>query len=148
MPVRAVLDELLRVGVVRKLANGEVEPISESAVVPDSENKQALLAVLGEDSADFLTTISHNVMASPEQRFFQQRAYADNLPIETLSETKAISRQKGEAIIDDLRPVLQRRDITPSSLNCRGRAVFGIYYYEEVTDDGTDSKSDSEKTHK
>lgn len=139
MPVRAVLDELVRVGVVRRLENGQVELLSSGAIVPTSENKQELLNVFGQHATDFLGSITHNVMASDEKRLFQRVAWYDNIPIQRLEDAKAFSRNRGQAIVDELTEELSKfdRDITPNIEGSgRARAVFGVYYYEEITESG------------
>lgn len=148
MPVRAVLDELLRVGVVRKLENGEIELISSGAVVPGAENRQALLTLFGEDTTDFISTYSHNILASDENKFFQRKAWYNNIPVELLAATKNLARQRGQAVVDELTEELAKfdRDINPSVEGTgRSRAVFGVYYYEEVTDAGTEVVTKSAK---
>lgn len=141
MPARAVLDELLRVGVVRKTENGTVELLSSKAIVPGAENRQALLTLLGQDTTDFLSTCTHNVLASDENKFFQQKSWTDNIPIELLKSTQMLARQRGQIIIDDFREELSKfdRDNNPSVKGTgRARAVFGVYYYEEVTEAGVE----------
>jgi hypothetical protein len=148
MPVRAVLDELLRVGVVRKLESGDIELLSEPTIVAETENRQAVLTQFGENSTDFLSTISHNVLVDDEHKFLQRRAWSDNLPIETLNALRSLSKQKGQAIVDEFITKFSNfdRDITPSAEGTgRARAVFGVYYFEEVTDTGVDINSKSTK---
>ena len=151
MPVRAVLDELLRVGVVRRLGNGEIELISKGTVVPDTDNRQALLTVFGEDAADFLASISNNVVAPPEQRLLQRKAWFDNIPVEALPVSRDLARQHGQAALENFADQLFRfdRDLTPNSEGSgRARAVLGIYYYEEITEPGTGAGSDTAKKRK
>ncbi len=146
MPVRAVLDELLRVGVVRRLENGEVELLSSGAVIPDAENRQALLALFGVDTSDFIASFSHNVFATNENKFFQRKAWYDNIPIELLVSARGLARQRGQAIVDELTAELSKfdRDITPSVEGTgRARAVFGVYYHEEITDLGSETGNNS-----
>jgi hypothetical protein len=139
MPVRAVLDELMRVGVVRKLDNGDIELLSDGTVVPDAENRQALLTLFGEDSAHFLETISNNVTESPERKLFQRKAWFDNIPIEALVISRDLAKQHGQAALEKFADQLSRfdRDVTPNSEGSgRARAVLGIYYYEEIIEQG------------
>ena len=136
MPVRAVLDELLRVGVARRLENGEVELISRGTVVPDAENRLTLLANFGQDAADFIASFSHNVLASSEHKFFQRKAWFDNIPIEALAVSRELAKQHGQAALENFADQLSRfdRDVTPNSEGTgRARAVLGIYYFEETT---------------
>lgn len=151
MPVRAVLDELMRVGVVRKMDSGAVELIARGTVVPDAKNRQVLLTLFGEDSADFISTTSHNVLASPENKLFQRKAWSDNLPIEALGAVKMHVEQQGQSMVDDFVRQFSNfdRDITPNSAGTgRARAVFGVYYYEEITEHGNDSGASREERRK
>jgi Family of unknown function (DUF6502) len=151
MPVRAVLDELLRVGVVRKLENGDVELVSTGTVVPDAKNRETLLTLFGEDSADFLSTTSHNVLALPENKLFQRKAWSDNLPIEALDMVKTQVEQRGQSMVDDFVRQFSNfdRDITPNSAGTgRARAVFGVYYYEEISEAGNATNTSLPKERK
>jgi Family of unknown function (DUF6502) len=139
MPTRAVLDELLRVGVVRKLESGDVELLSSGDVVPGMENRKALLSLFGEDTTDFISTYSHNIFAPDENKFFQQKTYTDNIPVELLGSIKLLSRQRGQAIMDQFREEFSKvdRDVTPEVTGTgRARALFGVYYYEEILEPG------------
>jgi len=151
MPVRAVLDELLRVGVVRKIENDEVMLVSESTLVPDSDDRQGVITLFGENSTDFLSTISHNVLAADEDKLLQRRAWSDNLPIESLEILKAMAREKGQEVIKEFISQYSKhdRDITPSIGGTgRAKAVFGVYYYEEVIEPGMAQPATSEKSNK
>jgi Family of unknown function (DUF6502) len=148
MPVRAVLDELLRVGVVKKLENGNIELVSTGAVVPDAENRTALLTLFGEDTTDFITTIAHNVTATSEDRLYQRKAWSDNVPVELLPAIKTLARDKGQLIVDELTRTFSDydRDISPSIKGTgRARVVFGVYYCEEVIEASTTSSISTEK---
>ena len=146
MPVRAVLDELLRVGVVQKLENGEIALISDSTIVPDSENRQALLTLFGEDSADFIATISNNVMAKPERKLLQLKAWFDNIPVEALAVSRDLASKHGQVALENFSEQLSRfdRDVNPNSEGTgRARAVLGVYYYEEISEPGNEGGSNS-----
>ncbi len=139
MPVRAVLDELLRVGVVRKLADDKIELVSGGTIVPDAENRQTLLANFGQDASDFVASFSHNVLASSGQKFFQRKAWFDNIPIEALAVSRELAKQHGQAALENFADQLSRfdRDVTPNSEGTgRARAVLGVYYFEETTEAG------------
>jgi hypothetical protein len=147
MPTRAVLDELLRVGVVRKLGRDEIELVSNDGVlVPGAENRNALLTGFGEDTSDFMSTISNNILNGDKHTFLQQRAWSDNLPVEKLDVIKAISSKRGQEIIAEFVEQFSKldRDITPNvGGSGRARALFGVYYYQEVIDAESESKKSS-----
>jgi Family of unknown function (DUF6502) len=140
MPVRAVLDELLRVGVVKKLENGEIELVSKGTIVPDAENRQVLLANFGVDAADFIASFSHNVLASAEKKFFQRKAWSDNIGVEALPISREFARTHGQSALESFASQLAPfdQDVTPNTeATGRARVVLGVYYYEEILETGT-----------
>jgi hypothetical protein len=146
MPVRAVLDELLRVGVVKRVENDEIELVSDGTFVPASENKQDLLVGLGEDTADFIATISNNIRSTTEPKFLQLKTWYDNIPVEALAVSRDLASQQGQQVLKNFSDQLGRfdRDMNPNSEGTgRARAVLGVYYYQEIIEAGDDVKKDS-----
>jgi hypothetical protein len=151
MPVRAVLDELLRVGVARKLENGDIDLISDSTVVPDSENKNALLAGFGEDTADFISTISNNIQTTDGPKFLQLRAWSDNIPVEAMTVSRELASKYGQVALENFANQLAPfdRDTTPNTEGTgRARVVLGVYYYQEILEAGEQGKTKPEKPEK
>ena len=140
MPVRAVLDELLRVGVVRKLADDKIELVSRGTIVPDAENRQTLLANFGQDASDFIGAFSHNVLTSDEHKLFQRRAWSDNIPVEALPLSREFAKRHGQTALENFANQLAPfdQDVSPNTEGTgRARVVLGIYYYEETIEAGT-----------
>ena len=137
MPVRALLDELLRVGAVELDDEGRVRLLSH-AYVPHSDTVQKL-AILGTDVTLLLQTIDHNLTdAAPGPRFQRKVAY-DNLPDDALPAFRALAAEDGQALLEKLNLWLAEhdRDTNPAvGGNGRNRAGIGIYYFEESLDDG------------
>ena len=132
MPVRAVLDELLRLGAIRRTADGEVELLHRHYLPPQGETRK--LVYLGHDTSDLISTIAHNLNATPDQTFLQRKVYYDNIPVEHLAQIRQAARAHGEPMLDALASEFSRhdRDINPAVEGTqRMRAVVGIYYYEE-----------------
>jgi len=136
VPVRALLDELLRVGAVLKQDN-KMLTLKERAYVPragDLEN----VAILGVDVAGLLNTIDNNLQPEQKQALFQRKVYYDNLPEEALEELRAMTREHGQALLEKLNKwmVQQDRD-TSDKKNGTGRfaAGVGVYLFEERIDE-------------
>lgn len=132
MPVRAVLDELVRVGAVR-VREGEVELVYRHYIPPMGETRK--LVYLGEDAADLISTIGHNLKAQPGEARFQRKVFYDNVPVESLEALRALARGKGEQALDELAREMSKhdRDVNPERGGTgRMRAVVGIYYAEEM----------------
>jgi hypothetical protein len=133
MPVRAVVDELLRVGAIRVHDSGEVDLLHRHYLPPPGERRK--LVYLGDDVADLISTIGHNLNAKKGETLFQRKVFYDNIPDEHLNAVRTLARQRGEATIDALVQEMgaHDRDARPSVRGeGRNRAVLGIYYHEEV----------------
>jgi hypothetical protein len=132
MPARAVYDELLRVGAIRRDADGDIELIHRHYLPPQGEARK--LVYLGHDTADLISTIAHNLNAPADQTYLQRKVFFDNIPVEHMAELRMAARRFGEPMLDELATEFSRRDrdVNPAVEGTqRMRAVVGIYYYEE-----------------
>lgn len=131
IPVRSVLDELLRVGVVALLADGGVE-LRREAHIP-TDDLAAKLTLLGTDPAEVFGTIMHNIEHSDAPRLQRKVAY-DNVGADALAEIRAAARRTGEQFIRRANTLLAAhdRDRNPRAAGGRRtRVVLGTYYHEE-----------------
>ena len=132
MPVRAVLDELDRVGAIDRLPDGRIRLIAR-AYIPVSGDVEKL-GILGTDVRDLISTIDNNITKDAGEGVLQRKVSYDNLPAEILPELRQISKEKGQKLLEDLDSWLSQhdRDNNPSvSGTGRHRAGIGIYYFEE-----------------
>jgi hypothetical protein len=133
MPVRAVVDELLRVGAIRVLDSGDAELLQRHYLPPTGERRK--LVYLGHDVADLIATIGHNLEAKPGGTLFQRKVFYDNIPEEHMARVRELARKRGEHAIDALVTDLAAhdRDANPKVTGTgRMRAMVGIYYHEAV----------------
>lgn len=143
MPVRAVLDELERVGAVQREASGAVRLV-EPAYIPggDPEDK---LGILGTDVHDLIATIDHNLTQPADRSRFQLKVAYDNLPREALARFQVSSSEQAFALLKALDRELAQldRDTNPASAGTgRMRAGLSIYYFEdEVPEDAPGEKN-------
>ncbi len=135
IPVRSVLDELLRADVVNLLLPaGEVE-LKHEAHIP--EDAGAKLTVLGSDPAELFSTIMHNI-EHPESPRLQRKVRYDNIGADALAEIRAAARLSGAAFIRRANTLLAAhdRDHNPGAAGGKRMAVvLGTYYYEEGVSD-------------
>jgi hypothetical protein len=137
MPVRAVIDELLRVGAIRIRESGEAELLHRHYMPPQGERRK--LVYLGDDVADLISTIGHNLTAKPADALFQRKVFYDNIPAEHLPSVRAVARKRGEAAIDALVNDMGAHDRDANEKvdgEGRFRAMVGIYYHEEMLTPG------------
>lgn len=135
VPVRAILDELLRVGSVRELKNGRIRLIGR-AYVPATDEREKL-GILGTDVAALISTIDHNLTHPPEESFFQLKVFYDNLPEENLPRLRVNAGKKARRLLEELDRTWSRqdRDVNPEVRGTgRKSAMLGIYYHESDFD--------------
>ncbi|MGD0946583.1 MAG: DUF6502 family protein [Candidatus Binatia bacterium] len=131
IPVRSVLDELLRGKVVTlRLPQGEVE-LQREAHIP--EDAAAKLTVLGTDPAELFCTIMHNI-EHPDAPRLQRKVGYDNIGGDALPEIHAAARRTGEEFVRHANALLAAHD-RDQNLHAAGgrrtRVVLGTYYFEE-----------------
>jgi hypothetical protein len=132
VPVRAILDELVRVGAAERLPDGNLR-LLRPAYLPTSGEVDKL-PFLGTDAADFIATIDHNLRAAPEDAYLQRKVMYDNLPQEAVVEFRPLATRKAQALLEELDRSLAAhdRDANPAATGeGRLRAGIGVYYFEE-----------------
>jgi hypothetical protein len=136
VPPRAVLDELQRVCAVAQDDDGHIRLLVRSYL--PSNDDQMKLYILGVDSGDLITTISHNLEASSKRPFFQRKVSYDNLPADALEAIIRNAEEKSQALLEELDGFISQHDRDANSdATGRGRyrAGIGIYYFEEALDE-------------
>jgi hypothetical protein len=131
MPVRAVLDELVRTGMVR-VQGDQVELVFKDNIRHLDASKQ--FEILGRDVADLLDTIAHNLKVEPNERRLQRKVYYDNIPAEHVEIVTRIVRTLAESAIDSAKLQMSHydRDINPKIDGVgRHRLTFGLYFSNE-----------------
>lgn len=135
-PVRAVLDELERVGAVERTGADTVRLV-EPAYVPAGEAEDKL-AILGSDVSDLIATIDHNLVHAAQDSRLQLRVAYDNLPREALEQVRRLSSEQGFALLQGLDRELARhdRDANPAVQGSgRMRAGVSVFYFEDEVPD-------------
>jgi len=143
LPYRAVLDELLRTGVVVMTEDDTVMLINEAGYIPsDSEAEQ--INILGQATADLLETITHNINPDSSETRLQLTVAYDNLSSEAVSQFKAIAQQDGFTLLKQFDTWLAEHDRDSNEgveIDAdRNRAGVGIYFFQEpVSQTGGDT---------
>ncbi len=130
IPPRAVLDEMLRSGVV-EYENDRIQLLTKGYMVQKGEADK--LHILGVDTGEFIATVRHNLECDPSDAFLQRKVSYDNIPEEAIPELRQLLYSKGATFIESLDKILSKydRDNNPS-MNGEGRkkAGLGIFYFE------------------
>ncbi|THI86483.1 MAG: hypothetical protein CAF41_008315 [Nitrospira sp. CG24A] len=143
IPVRAMLDELLRVGAVKHLKDGRTCLLSRGYIPLKGPVEK--LHVLGTDTADLIATIDHNMYQKPSKPRFQRKVMYDNVPVEVAKEFQVLAAAQGQELLEAIDRWLSHRDrdVNPAAKGTgRVRVGLGIYQFEEQLDsDRKDSRS-------
>jgi hypothetical protein len=132
MPARAVLDELLRVGAVRRRDDGRVEPVAR-AYVPQQGSIDKL-DILGNDVADLIDTIDHNMQHGALDPRFQRKVMYQSIGADALPAFRKLGAAQAQALLEKLDRWLAAHDTDASPADAdlpRSRVGLGIYYFEE-----------------
>lgn len=133
MPYKAMLEELLHSEVVQVNAQQRVTLLSDAYIPRADESEQ--LNILGQDVRLLMQTIEHNLnITEAHTPHFQRKVRYDNLPLEALAPFKALTREKGMALLIELNNWLAEHDRDHNPMS-RGQGQYsagvGIYYFEE-----------------
>jgi hypothetical protein len=132
VPVRAILDELVRVGSVSRTNGGRVRLLARAYIPQTGESEK--IGILGNDVAQLVSTIDHNLTDGKDNPRFQRKVSYDNLPVEAMDEIRKLSARHGQELLELLnrRMAEQDRDVTPGAGGTgRVKAGVGVYYFEE-----------------
>ena len=143
VPVRAILDELVRVGAIERLPDTRIRLVTR-AYLPKTEEDDKL-SILGTDVRDIIGTIDHNLRCNSAESFFQRKVSYDNLPAEVLPKVRSFTASEAQALLEKMDRWLSKhdRDINPSVGGTgRKRAGMGIYYFEENLTEGGNNHED------
>lgn len=133
VPVRAVLDELLRVGAVRRRDDGRLALVARAYVPQRSPIDK--IAILGADVADLIDTIDHNIEHGDTDPRFQRKVMYRQVPVAALAEFRKLSAAQAQTLLEKLdRWLSERSDSDASSRQPKARVGMGIYYFEERLD--------------
>lgn len=132
IPPRAVLDELLRVGLVERGEEGRIRLIAR-AYVPQAGTAEKL-SILGVEAADLLNTIDHNIHVGTEDPLFQRKVCYYRFPARHLPELRELARRRSQGLLEDLNRWMAEHDEAGAGDDV-SRAGLSIYYFEGPPED-------------
>lgn len=139
VPVRAVLDELIRVGAVQIDADNFVSPTADTYLPKDTDE---LLRVAFQNVADHISTIDYNDQNRPRSSRLELAVTYDNVTESGTEAFRALSREKSKSLLVYLDKFLAIHDadvnpnVNPDTEEREGtRTGLGIYYFEDRSKD-------------
>jgi Family of unknown function (DUF6502) len=131
MAPRAMLDELLRVGAIERLASGSFKVLARAYITRDFDPNA--LQRFGEVVRDFINTYEFNMDSSPSLRRFERIVFADNgLRQDLIPAFNALIRAKGPQLLNELDNWLSAQDSKVHLLGKESKRVktgVGIYHF-------------------
>jgi hypothetical protein len=141
VPVRSVLDELLRVHAVELRPDGRVALIRQAHI--PAADAEAKLGLLASDPAELFCTIVHNI-EHPDAARLQRKVVYDNVGSDALADLRTRTVEIGEDLVRRANALLASydRDRNPDAPGGRrSRVVVGVYYHEEESEPGEPSEA-------
>ena len=135
IPVRSMFDELVRVGAVKQLKDGRIGLAVRGYIPQKGMDKK--FAILGQDTADLIATIDHNVHGNPSSPRIQRKVMYDNVPVESAEAFKTVAQARAQEMLEALDRWLSHRDrdVNPTVKGKgRVRVGLGVYHFEERLD--------------
>jgi Family of unknown function (DUF6502) len=132
VPPRAVLDELINVGAVERLADGRVCLLTR-AYIPKNLDAHKF-NILGTDVQYLISTINHNLDPAATAPLFQRKVAYDNLPDDVLPQFRRLFARRAQSLLESADKWLAQRDRDTNPTlegTGRNRAGFGIFFFEE-----------------
>ncbi|ABC30905.1 conserved hypothetical protein [Hahella chejuensis KCTC 2396] len=137
VPVRAVLDELIRLDSVEVSDHGEAAgkrvALKVEGYVPQTDLKEKL-RIMSTAVADLLRTIDHNLEADRTEARVQRTVAYNDIPMECLEAIRGRSKEEVEEILQRINRWLSGYDRgVNAKLQGSGkfRAGIGVYYFEQ-----------------
>jgi len=132
---RAILDELVRVGAVEKVATDSVKLI-KNAVIP-KKSEQRMLDIIATHNSDLMNTGVFNLINEEESARFQRQVTYTNVPESVMEEFRLYSRDKSMALLTDfdrwLAENANKKGKTADEPT--GRVGVGIYYFKNESEE-------------
>lgn len=146
MPVRAMADELRRVGAISVLDDGLLK-LETTAYIPSAASPETL-AMFGGDVADLMSTVDYNVDPAHSDTRLQLQTYYDNLSIEDAEAFAKWADPQSIALLRRFDKWLAQRDRDNQDVSSqnivngtgRSRTGVGIYLFREDIENTNEKK--------
>jgi hypothetical protein len=139
IPPRAVLDELLRVGLVERQKDGLIRLVAR-AYVPRAGTAEKL-SILGVEASDLINTIDHNIHSEGGEPFFQRKVCYFRFPDRYLPELRKLTQRRSQELLEELNRWMAEHDDAEAGDDVR-RSGVSIYYFEGPPEDDHENPAD------
>ncbi len=109
LPVRAVINEMMRMGVVEEMPSGRFKPIGRLFFPPNVDGQ--LFAAGATSIHNLISTIAHNVEPKNKSgRLFERYAWSNYLPASASDKFHALVSEKGSEVLEYLDSWLRKHE--------------------------------------
>ena len=132
--LRAVLDEVLRVGAAVQLEDGKIRLNKVDFIATDGADQSLQIAILGQAGGDLISTIEHNIRPDQPDRWLQMFVQQRGLPERCIPEVRRYVREHAHRVIDDLDRYLTRlarENPAHADEPVCDRLGVGFYYFQD-----------------
>lgn len=130
VPTAAMLATLESSGTVR-VEDGAVR-LLQKAYIP-TQTPVASLNIMGNDTAELLTSIDNNLSVEPEHRVFQRKVSNPKLQAGALEAFRRLSSRKSQELLEEFDAWLSQHEVNEQSTPDDARYVaVGIYYFDQT----------------
>ncbi len=135
VPTQAMLAVLEAAGSV-ELRNGQVRLVRH-AYVPGKDPVDKI-QILGNDCAELIATIDHNLTASKGALRYQRKVSNHALHASMLPAFQELSAARSQALLEELDDWLSQHEVTPEESSSACYVSLGIYFFEQKGSKGVD----------
>jgi hypothetical protein len=129
MPVRAMLDELVRVGAISWTTDNKL-CLVKAGYIPQKDEEQKL-RLLGEDVASLIKAVDVNIHAEdPQKQRYHKRVCYDSIPAKYTSEFKKLASTLANETLEKLNVWLEEHDDEKTAEKTKKLGLV-IHYFEE-----------------
>ena len=132
VPPRAILDELIRIGLVEKDKDGKLN-LLKRAYIP-KEGLDEKIQFLGKDVSSLIQTMDRNIYEKNKSPYFQRKVYYDNLPDECIENLRKLISENSQSLLEKIDKEMAKhdRDVNPKAKGEGKNAIgVGIYYFKD-----------------
>lgn len=137
VPVRAMVDELNRVGAIVETRQGYWR-LENPAYVPN-ESAETVMKILGTDVPLLVDTIHYNLDAKQSDKRFQRKVWYDNITRKDTKRFKKYAAAESFVLLKKLDRWLAQHeadpDLDPVDPTERTKTGVGVFFFEEPFDD-------------
>ena len=127
---RAILDELLTMGIVERVDKNTVKLVAKGYVPQSSDSEKFL--VLSQHCADLMATGGHNIMLPAKDAYFQRQVTYSELPESVMGEFKQYSMEKSLELLIDFDKWLsdKKEQVEAKPGEALHRIGIGVYFID------------------